>query len=546
MRRDGNVAVIVILIIAIAFSLFLIVPIGGWVGLLREQTISFLFRKPPRFTSLEVSVNNTPHTIQAGESLKIKGDEILVIDRIHANTFFNRYLTADIAGFGKPNDLHEPIQTAEIRKQIMSAGIRSIPIDVYYIDHPIAKVPLVIDVAEDDFLKRLAKARDMGEKIAILHSAHLTFPENSYFLDNLEALLLQKGDYEALAGIYKAMVEKNPANTKAQERLSRAYIKLGRFDEALAINKQIEEQGKATAETYRDIGSIAGEQGKLEDRIANLEKAHALDMHNEDIILDLGKAYEDTGKQAQAMDLYREVAPWARKKEILVPVIQDALQRKDFKGAEPLLKHYVELYPGDKNAVAQLGQLMGNIGDPQGQIAYYQKAARLSPNDPVLLYNLAVSYNKAGHDREALNTFLTLLKKRPDDTDALAAAAALALKLGQPAEAYRFYATLAQKKSSPDHLRGLVSAAVALRDEDKIINASKQFLAKSKEYDVAMQLGYAYEAKANTRKGRERAKILNDALDAYRLALQLKPASEKAGQKISDIKIEILKLKQTP
>jgi tetratricopeptide (TPR) repeat protein len=546
MRREGNVVVIVIIVVAMAFSLFLIIPFGGRVGLFREATISFLFRKPPRFISLEVSVNKMPYTIKAGNALKIRGDETLVINTINANTFFGRYLTVDIAGFGKPNDLHEPLQTSEIRKQLLEAGIKSIPIDVYYIDRLIAKVPIEIEIAEDDFMKRLAKAQDVNEKIALLRSAYATFPENNYFLDSLDALLSEKGNYEALVGIYKSILDKDPENAKALERLSTYYIKLHLFDEALAINKKIVEQGKPTTSTYRHMAYIAGEQGNLSERIIYLEKAHELDKGNEEIILDLGKSYEDRGEKAKTMDLYRSAVGTAKKKEVLVPVIQDALQRKDYKEAEPLLKRYISLYPSDKNAVAQLGQLMGNIGDPKAQIAYYQKALALSPHDPVIMYNLAVSYDKAGNEKEALKTYTMLLKVKPDDTDALSRAALLSLKLGRNADAYTYYASLTRKKGTKENLKGLVSAAVALRDEDRIIEACKRYLKIGKDYDVAMSLGYAYEAKAAAKKGREKAKLLNDALNAYTLAKGLNPSSDKAQQKYLDTKIEIMRLMKYP
>jgi len=546
MRRNGNVAVIIIIILAVAFSLFLIIPFGGRVGLLREATISFLLRKPPRFISMDISLNKIPGSIKAGESLKIKGDETLVINRINANTFFPRYLTVDIPGFGKSNDLHEPIQTDEIRKQLLSAGLRSIPIDVYYIDHPIAKIPLVIEVAADDFMNRLARAKDVQEKISILKSAYASFPDNPHFLNNLEALLVQQADYEGLVRLYKTILERDPGNLKAQERLSGYYIKLGRLDEARDIETAIVGQGRSSAETYLRMALIAEKQGLQEERIANLEKAYALEKGNENVIIDLGKAYADSGATSKMMELYRTAAPSARRKEILVPVIQDALERKDLKAAEPLLKRYVGLYPNDKNAVAQMGQLMGNLGDPSSQIVYYQKASRLSPGDPILLYNLAVAHDKAGNAKEALAAYKAMLKIKPGDADALPRAAALSLKTGQYADAYRYYSALVQKNGSRDNLKGLLSAAAGLRDTDKIIGAAKEYLKKAKDYEVAMQLGYAYEAKADPLKGRARARILNEALDAYNLAMRLNPSSEKAGRKVVDLKIEILRLMKNP
>jgi len=546
MRRNGNVAVIIIIILAVAFSLFLIIPFGGRIGLLREATISFLLRKPPRFISMEFSLNKIPGSVAAGGSLTIKGDETLVVNRINANTFFTRYLTVDIPGFGKSNDLHEPIQTAEIRKQLLSAGLRSLPIDVYYINHPIAKIPLVIEVSADEFMNRLSKAKDVQEKLSILKSAVASFPDNPHFLNNLEQLLVQQEDYEGLVRLYKTILEREPGNLKAQERLSGYYVKLGRLDEARDIDTAIVGQGGSTAETYRRMALIAEKQGRQEERIANLEKAHALERNNEDVVIDLGKAYTDAGESAKMMALYRTAAPIARRKEILVPVIQDALERKDFKEAEPLLKRYVGLYPNDKNAVAQLGQLMGNLGDPSSQIEYYQKASRLSPNDPILLYNLAVAHDKAGNAKEALAAYKAMLRIKPGDADALSRAAALSLKTGQHADAYRYYSELVKKNNSRDNLRGLLSAATGLRDTDKIIDAANEYLKKSKDYGVAMQLGYAHEAKAEAFKGRARARALNEALDAYNLALRLNPSSEKAGQKIVDLKIEILRLMKNP
>lgn len=546
MRRNGNVAVIIIIILAVAFSLFLIIPFGGRVGLLREATISFLLRKPPRFISMEFNLNKIPGSVNAGGALTIKGDETLVVNRINANTFFTRYLTVDIPGFGKSNDLHEPIQTAEIRKQLLSAGLRSIPIDVYYINHPIAKIPLVIEVSAEEFMNRLSKAKDVQEKLSILRSAVASFPDNPHFQNNLEQLLVQQADYDGLVRLYKTILEREPGNLKAQERLSGYYVKLGRLDEARDIDAAIVGQGGSSAETYRRMALIAEKQGRQEERIANLEKAHALERNNEEVIIDLGKAYTDAGESAKMMELYRTAAPIARRKEILVPVIQDALERKDFKEAEPLLKRYVGLYPNDKNAVAQLGQLMGNLGDPSSQIEYYQKASRLSPGDPILLYNLAVAHDKAGNAKEALAAYKAMLRIKPGDADALPRAAALSLKTGQHADAYRYYSALVKKNKSRDNLRGLLSAATGLRDTDKIIGAANEYLKKSKDYGVAMQLGYAHEAKAEALKGRARARALNEALDAYSLAMRLNPSSEKAGQKIVDLKIEILRLMKNP
>ncbi|MFA5654810.1 MAG: tetratricopeptide repeat protein, partial [Desulfomonilia bacterium] len=232
------------MVIAIGFVLFLSVPIGGKIGLVREAMVSFIFRKPPRFISMEVNVDGAPRTVKPGESLLIKGTETVVITKIKANTFFDSYLTADVVGFGNTNDLHEPLETSQIRDQLLAAGLRSVPIDVYYIEYNIARIPLEMELTEQDFLDRVKGSKSIDDQIAILKSAHASFPKNREFVAKLDDLLTEKNDYEALAGIYKAMTEADPEDIHAHAQLSRCYIRLGMFREAMAMSQKIVDKGR--------------------------------------------------------------------------------------------------------------------------------------------------------------------------------------------------------------------------------------------------------------------------------------------------------------
>jgi tetratricopeptide (TPR) repeat protein len=544
MQSKWNPVIAIIVVIAIAFSLFLIVPLGGSVGLLREATISFIFRKAPRFISLDVDVEGVPQVVKAGESLKIKGGETIIITGVHANTFFSAYLTADVEGFGKQNDLNEPIDTAEIRDQLMKAGIRSVPIDIYYINHKIAKVPLEIELAEQDFLDQLKAAKSDEEKISILKSAHANFPQDGYFLEMLDKILSAKENYQGLVDIFKEVIESDPANMVAYANLSRYYIKLGQFDEALAMCQKIVDAGKADAEVYRRMAYIAGEKGDFDNRVAYLKKALELDKRNDSVILDLAKTYEQAGHVPEALDVYNSVSGTTTDKEILIPLIEDSLKKQDNKKAVELLKRYIHYYPQDKNAVAQLGMVMGRMGDTKSQTAYYQKALELSPNDPVLWYNLGVARGKEGDQKGALDAFAKVLQIRPDDTDSLVSAATISLKLGKFKEAYGYYVTLVKKTGKKEHMKGLVSAAVGMKDSDKIIDACTQYLKRNSDYEVALTLAYAYEDRAS--KGDISKKIVDNdaALDAYKTALKINPQSKIAKEKIPELRIENLKLRK--
>jgi tetratricopeptide (TPR) repeat protein len=544
MQSRGNILIAVIAVIAIAVTLFLIVPLGGKVGQLREAVISFIFRKPPQFISMEVDMDGLRKVIKAGESLKVKGGETLIITKIHANTFFESYLTADVVGFGKPNDVNEPIDTVEIRNQLITAGIKSVPIDIYYIDRKITKVPLELDLTEQDFINQIKSAKSDEEKIPLLRAGHVTFPKNTYFLEELDNLLSTKEDYQSLVGIYKGVVEADPANVAAYSNLSVYYLKLKNYDEALAMCRKIIDAGKADAVIYRRMAYIEGEKGDLENRVAYLKKALELDKQNESVVVDLAKTYEQAGMKQQALDVYQSASDTAKDRDILIPLIQDALKMKEYKKAGDLLKRYIQRYPKDKNALAQLAMVMGKLGDTKEQAAYYLRAAELSPSDSVLWYNLGVAREKQGDNKGALDAYVKALQLKKGDLDSLQSAAALSLKLSQYKDAYAYYSSLAAKTSKKEHLKGLVSAAVGLKDEDKVIDAATLFLKNNKDHDVAIALGYAYQSRASGREPRTRLDDLNKSLEAFQTARMINPASKVAGEKIPELKIEILKLKK--
>lgn len=544
MNHRGNVLVGILLVFVIGAALFLSVPTGGRVGLFREATISFMFRKPPRFISIQVDVDRESRNIKAGEVLEIKGDETIMITKIRANTFFESYLTADIPIFGESNDLNEPIAGSAIRKQMIDAGIDSIPIDICYIGHEIAKVPLVIHLNREDFIKRIEETKDEDEKIAILLNAHASFKEDDFFLEDLTRRLKNKGDYNALVNLYRPIVEADPDNVSAMAALSRYYIKLGLYEDAYKESRKIVDKGRATINTYRRLAFLAGQMGMLEERIKYLNDAIRIDPANDSVILDLGNTYEQSGNSKKALNLYYSIAETAENKKILVPVIEDAIKNKAFKKASRVLKRYVGVYPEEANAHAKLGMVMGKLGHRDEQIKYYRKAVTLSPQDAVLVYNLANIYDKAGKKQKALKGYLDLLRLNPKNKDALARAAELSFDLGHYDEAYGLYSSLVKKDSKKRYLKGFVSASVGLKDDDRIIRACARYLKRYQDYNVALTKAYAHESRAAKRTGRKRLEDMEEALNAYRLALKCKPESQKAQEKIPELRIDIMRFKR--
>jgi tetratricopeptide (TPR) repeat protein len=534
---SGNILIIILILAVILIALFFILPVGGSVGQIRESAISFILRTPPRFISIEVKINDEPIIIRAGQSLLIHGNENLIITNINANTFFKSYLNADIEGFGKQSELNQSISTTEIRNQLIDTGIRSIPIDIYYISRVIAKVPIEIEVSEDDFLKQLKTAKNTNEQITILKNAFNTFPQNNFFLKQLEDSLINKGDLQGLINIYKKQLENDGYNESILTKLTNLYIRLGLLDDAEKLNLNIITSNKQTASTYYRLALIAGVRSDLNKKISYLEDGLLIDRTNNELLLELGKTYEQKGDKTKALELYKSISYESSSKEVLIAVIQDAVKKKDYETAEPLLKRYVSLYPTDKNAVALLGKIMGSIGDPEAQVEYYKKALALSPNDPVVMFNLGIAYEKAGNIKEALNTYNRLLKIKPGDPDTLSRVSSLYLKQGRNSEAYKHFSMLTGLKETKENLRGLVESSYAMNDSQKTINACKKYLGKYQDYDVALILARTLEKVADTKTGRIKAKYVKDAIDAYITTNNIKQ-TDAVEQKIIDLSKE--------
>lgn len=539
--------IVLVVVIALTAALFLVVPLGGRVGEIREAVISFIFRKPPRFIWLEADVEGVPNVIKAGQSLRIRGGETLIIRRIKANTFFESYLGADVEGFGKPNDVNEPIDTSEIRDRLMGTGVHSVPITVFYLDHVIAKVPLEIVITRQDFEDRLASARSDRERISILRSAHAAFPRDPSYLKRLSELLEAAQDYRSLIDIYKSSLEADPSNADLMSALSQYYLKAGRLDEALDVCRKMVEAGRADVATYRRMAYIAGMKGDFDGRISYLKKALEIDPKNQEVIVDLGKTYEQAGLEGRAMEVYRDASESARDREILVPLIREALAKKDYGQARTLLERYVRQYPRDTNALAQLAMVMGRLGDVKGQVEYYEKAARLSPGNPVLWYNLGVAKEKGGDAEGALEAYGRALKINSSDIDALAGAARTSLKALKYSQAREYYEELVKRRQTVDNLKGLVAASAGMKDVNAIIDACTAFLKVRKDHDVTVTLAEAYEARAATRQGKGRLEDLTRALEAYKAARSINPHSKIAAEKIPELGVMVIKLrKSTP
>jgi tetratricopeptide (TPR) repeat protein len=81
-----------------------------------------------------------------------------------------------------------------------------------------------------------------------------------------------------------------------------------------------------------------------------------------------------------------------------------------------------------------LGMLSMEQGNYREAAGYLSTAAQLAPLDPQPMYNLGLTYHKAGWDRQALEAFLGALDREPNYVGAIRGAATATMRLRETDE----------------------------------------------------------------------------------------------------------------
>lgn len=140
---------------------------------------------------------------------------------------------------------------------------------------------------------------------------------------------------------------------------------------------------------------------------------------------------------APAVPLYAEpVAPSA---EAAYAALRPLLSGDDLERAAAALQQHLALYPQHAVAHNDLAAVSYQLGDAEQSLKHYREAVALEPNEDVYLKNLAdLLYVEGGQVDEAINIYLKLLEKSPQDVETLLNLGIICTGVGQPDAAQSF------------------------------------------------------------------------------------------------------------
>ena len=244
--------------------------------------------------------------------------------------------------------------------------------------------------AEDD--EKLGLVRRINELEIELKDPTLVNPASVH--NNLANTLMKSGKIEAAIKHYKEALELNKEDAAAYMNLGVAFKHLAQFEKALDYFKK-SLRIRPTADEHYNMANtfLKLEPPDYGSAVEHYKEALRMDPEHADCHQNLGLALKNEGKlDAALMEL------------------RSALKLSD---------------GGDVNAHYNLGNTLvskANVleGEARGKalseaIEHYKEAAALSPDDPDIKTNLAITYAKMGNGVEAVAHYLDVMKLQPGD-----------------------------------------------------------------------------------------------------------------------------------
>jgi tetratricopeptide (TPR) repeat protein len=294
--------------------------------------------------------------------------------------------------------------------------------------------------------------------------------------------------------LYRAVLEKNPADLNALQLLAALTHATGRTRQAILLFE-------------RAVATLAAQGGG--------EAKHAPLFNN------LGNALRDVGRGGDAVETYRRgIALDPRLPELHANLGNELHAQQDFAGAAASFAQAAALDPGNRNFALSLANAHAAAGQHDVAIARLQALLRAVPGDVDALGALGRALTAAGRLDEAVASFRAAVASDPASCPArLNLAAALVLG-GQMEPAVELLSALAVER--PDDPAVQWDLAVALhglnRAEPALAALARLIALRPRDANAYLLAGMIHHAAGN----------LNEAMMSCAAALRVKPDMNEA------------------
>ncbi len=321
--------------------------------------------------------------------------------------------------------------------------------------------------------------------------------------------LHQTGNLAGAEKEYRALLQENPNNAQALEKLALICLQTNRVQESVALFASALRFDSKNLDIYLNLATAHKALGHLKECIANNRKAIELGCVYPEAYLNFGDAMLASGDAKASIDLYKKA---------------------------------IELRPEYAEAHNSLGVAQLTLGDPIEASPWLEKAARLKPDFAIAHHNLGNAYQQVGRFEDAVSSYKKAIElgRYPESYLALGLSFLDIHHRSGGKESLDSCIDAFQNAvaARPDYAEAENNLGIALRQDgrlDEAVAVYKKLIERAPAYEAYQNLGLILEKQSH----------LDEAIANYQRAfdsLCRKSAPDSVAKRVGKLLLELKRI----
>ena len=315
--------------------------------------------------------------------------------------------------------------------------------------------------AREALIGELLRAGDTERALGVAQSGATTANASASARELLGSTYVRLGQPQQAAEVFRKLASEFPQRSDLRLQLAQLEAENGRVTEARSQLRSLISERPFDAAPYLMLAKLAG-RSSSDEALSVARQLGARPEFKATGLLLAGDIYLDAGKTAEAIEQFNAAAKAGAVPGANLRIVEALDRSGKAAAADQELAELLRRHP-DQPAVLGFAARRAQLGgDPAKAVDYLQRLAQKTPNDPILLNDLAWAQLAAGRP-EALANARRALAAMPNDPNVLHTAGLALARSGQrdaAIAALRASANLAPAKAMPKlHLAETLAAA---------------------------------------------------------------------------------------